>query len=79
MISKEEVFYEMSKTVSRVLEVDDTVSYTQKKITLRPEEAKVLISNGVNVYREEITRVDGGKFSRLFCYITLEQLIKVSK
>lgn len=79
MISKEEIFYQVNKTISRVTKIDDEVSYIQKKITLRPEEAKLLLSHGVAVYREEITRPDGGKVSRLFCYITLEQLIKVSK
>lgn len=79
MIAKEEIFYEVSKTVSRVLKLDDTTSYTQKKITLRPEEAKLLLSHGVTVYREEITRPDGGRCSRLFCYITMEQLINALK
>lgn len=79
MISKEEICYQISKTVCRVLKVDDTTSYIQKKITLRPDEAKLLLSHGITVYREEITRPDGSKFSRLFCYITLEQLIKASK
>lgn len=79
MISKEEIFYQVNKTISSVTKIDDKVSYIQKKITLQPEEAKVLLSHGIEVYREEITQTNGTKFSRLFCYVTLEQLIKASK
>lgn len=79
MITKEEIFYQVSKTVSRVTAIEDATSYTQKKITLRQDEARLLLSRGVTVYREEITKPDGTKFSRLFCCVTLEQLIKASK
>lgn len=76
---KEEVFYKVSKTISRVSTIEDKTFYIQKKVTLRPDEARLLISRGVEVYREEITQTNGTKFSRLFCYVTLEQLIQTSK
>lgn len=78
-MTKEEICYQVNKTVSRVSSIADDALFTQKKVTLRPEEAKLLLARGAMVYREELTRPDGGKFSRLFCYITLEQLIKASK
>jgi hypothetical protein len=79
MISKEEICYQISKTVCKVFKVDDTYSHTPKKISLNPEEARILISHGIDVYREEITHKDGTKFHRLFFYTTLENLIKASK
>lgn len=76
---KEEILYKVNKTISRVSSIADDALFTQKKITLRPDEAKLLLSRGIAVYREEITQTNGDKFTRLFCYITLEQLIKASK
>lgn len=76
-ITKEEI-YNAHKTISRVSNIEDEF-FTQKKITLRPEEAKLLLSRGVTVYKEEITPTNGTKFSRLFCYVALENLIKAAK
>lgn len=78
MVTKEEI-YNAHKTISRVSKIEDDEFFTQKKITLRPEEAKLLLSRGVTVFREEITQTDGTRFSRLFCYLTLEQIVQASK
>lgn len=78
MISNE-VVYNAHKTISKVSKIEDDEFFIQKKITLRPEEAKLLLSRGVTVYREEITQTNGARFSRFFCYLTLEQLIQASK
>lgn len=78
MVTKEEI-YNAHKTIYRVEKIEDDELFTPKKITLRPEEAKLLLAHGAIVYREEITSPDGGKFSRFFCHIPLAQLIKASK
>lgn len=78
MVTKEEI-YNAHKTISIVSKIEDDEFFTQKKITLRPEEAKLLLSRGVTVFREEITQTDGTRFSRLFCYLTLEQIVQASK
>ena len=75
---KEEICQQFSKTVYQVSAIED-IPCTQKRIVLRPNEAKVLLSHGVKIFREELTKPDGTRFSVLCCYVNLEQLINAAK